>query len=161
MATPRYAIPAIGTLLQVGNGASPEIFNSIANIGDLSGPSVQAAVVDVTSHTSTSAPWRLKIPTLLDPGTITFPLYFDPASGGASGAGTFEGHNWTTGLGRLFINRGLSPGIPYNWKIVFPDGVPTTYEFQGYITKYSQKEPVAGVLTADMELTLTGIPSFS
>lgn len=155
------AIPAIGTLLQVGNGASPEIFNSIANIGDITGPSVAAAVVDVTSHTSVSAPWRQKITTLLDPGTITLPLYFVPSSGGPSGAGTFMGHNFTSGLGRLFANRGLSPGIPYNWKTIFPDGVPTTYEYQAFISKYAQKAPVAGVLTADLELSITGVPSFT
>ena len=155
------AIPAIGTLLQVGNGQSPEIFNSIANIGDITGPGVQAAVVDVTSHTAVSAPWRQKITTLLDPGTITMPIYFVPSSGAASGAGTYEGHNFTSGLGRLFANRGLSPGVPYNWKIIFPDGVPTTYEFQGFIDKYSMDAKVAGVLMANLSLTITGVPSFT
>lgn len=155
------AIPAIGTLLQVGNGASPEIFNSIANIGDITGPSTSAAVVDVTSHTSTSAPWRQKIVTLLDAGTVSLPLYYVPSSGAASGPGTFEGHNFTSGLGRLFANRGLSPGVPYNWKIIYPDGIPTTDEFQAWVSKFSQKAPVAGVLTADLEITITGIPSFA
>lgn len=155
------AIPAIGTLLQVGNGASPEIFNSIANIGDITGPSVAAAVVDVTSHTSVSAPWRQKITTLLDPGTITLPIYYVPSSGGPTGAGTFMGHNFASGLGRLFANRGLSPGVPYNWKIQYPDGVPSVDEFQGFIDKYSMKAPVAGVLTADFSITLTGVPSFA
>lgn len=155
------AIPAIGTLLQVGNGQSPEIFNSIANIGDLTGPGVAGAVVDVTSHTSTSAPWRQKIVTLLDPGTITLPLYFVPASGAPTGAGTFMGHSYTTGgVGSLFARRGLSPGVPFNWKIIYPDGNNSTDEFQAFLSKYSQKAPVAGVLTADLELTLTGIPSF-
>ena len=156
------AIPAIGTLLQVGNGASPEIFNSIANVGDLTGPSVQAAVVDVTSHTAVSAPWRQKITTLLDPGTISFPLYFVPASGGPTGVGTYMGHNFTGGgLGNLFKNRGLTPGVPYNWKLVFPDGVPTTYEFQAFISKFSLDAKVAGVLMGTIQLDLTGVPSFT
>jgi len=161
MANIPIAIPAIGTLLQVGNGASPEIFNSIANIGDITGPGTSATVVDVTSHTSVSAPWRQKIPTLLDAGTVTLPLYYVPSSGAPTGAGTFMGHSFTAGLGRLFINRGLSPGVPYNWKIIYPDGLNTTDEFQAFVTKYSQKAPVAGVLTCDVELTITGIPSFA
>ena len=155
------ALPSIGTLLQVGNGASPEVFNSIANIGDITGPGTQAAVVDVTSHTAASAPWRQKITTLLDPGVITFPLYFIPSSGAAGGLGNYEGHNFASGLGRLFANRGLTPGVPYNWKLVFPDGIPTTYEFQAFISKFNIKNPVAGVATADLELTITGIPSFA
>lgn len=161
MAIP-IAIPAIGTLLQVGNGASPEIFNSVANIGDITGPSVSGAVVDVTSHTSTVAPWRSKIVTLLDAGTITLPLYFVPSSGAPTGAGTFMGHNFTSGgLGTLFANRGLSPGTPYNWKIIYPDGLSSTDFFTAFISKYAQKAPVAGVLTADLELTVTGHPSFA
>ena len=159
MGVPKVAVPAIGTLLQIGNGASPEVFYSIANIGDISGPSTSAAVVDVTSHTSTSAPWRLKIPTLLDPGEITLPLYIDPASGAPATAGNFWGANFTAGLGRLFANRGNGPGVPYNVKIVYIDG--TVDEFQAFVTKYSRKSPVAGVYTGDVTLTLTGVPSFA
>lgn len=161
MAVPRAGIPAIGTLLQIGNGASPEVFNSIANIGDLSGPTTSATVVDITSHTSASAPWRIKMPTLLDPGTITIPLFFDPASGAPATAGNYWGHNYVAGLGRLFVNRGLSPGVPYNFRIVYTDGSSTTDNFKGFITKYSRKAPVAGVYQADLEITLTEIPSFA
>jgi hypothetical protein len=153
------ALPAIGTLLQVGNGASPEVFSSVANIGDLSGPSVQATWTPTTSHTSASAPWTTGVPTLLDAGTISFPLYYIPASGGPSGGQI--GHNFAAGLGRLFANRGLTPGVPYNWKIVYPDGSGTFHEFQAFLTKYSMKSPVAGVETADVELHVTGVPSFA
>lgn len=160
MSTFPIAIPAIGTLLKVGYG-SPEAFYSVANIGDITGPSISAAVVDVTSHTSPSAPWHDKITTLLDAGTITLPLYFVPASTAPGAPGQFMGHGFVSGLGKLFTNRGLAPGIGYNWKIVFPDGVPTTYAFVAWISKYSQKAPVAGVLTADLELTITGSPNFT
>ncbi len=155
------AIPAIGTLLQIGNGQSPEIFNSIANIGDITGPTTQAAVVDVTSHTSVSAPWRQKIPTLLDPGTVTVPIYIVPASGAPTGAGTFYGHSYTAGIGRLLVNRGLSPGVPYNMKIIYPDGLGTFDEFQAFVTKYTRDMKVAGVIQGSLELTLTGVPSFA
>jgi len=156
---PKQALPAIGTLLQIGNGASPEVFNSIANIGDITGPGTSAAVVDVTSHTSVSAPWRSKIPTLLDAGDITLPLYVDPSSGAPATSGGYWGANFAAGLGRLFANRGQSPGVPYNFKIIYIDG--TTDEFQGFITKYSRKSPVAGVYTADVTITITGVPSFA
>ncbi len=159
MSTFPIAIPAIGTLLKIGSG-SPEAFYSIANIGDITGPSISAAVVDVTSHTSPSAPWRDKITTLRDAGVITLPLYFVPASVAATVPGNLFGHGFVSGLGKLFENGGLSAGVGYNWKIVFPDGVPTTYAFVAFISKYSLKSPVAGVLTADLELTVTGHPNF-
>ncbi len=155
------AIPAIGTLWQIGNGASPEIFNTVANVGDITGPTTQAAVVDVTSHTSPAAPWRQKIPTLLDPGTLNIPVYIVPASGGSTGAGVQWGHNYASGIGRLLVNRGLSPGVPYNMKLIYPDGLSTTDFFQGFLTKYTRDMKVAGVITGSVEVTLTGLPSFS
>ena len=161
MPTIPIGLPAIGTLLQVGNGASPEIFNSVANIGDITGPSTQVAVVDVTAHTSGSVPFRQKLPTLIDPGVITFPVYLVPSSGGPTGAGTYMGHNYAAGLGRLLINRGLTPGVPYNWKIIYPDGLSTFDEFQGFLTKYARDMKVAGVIMANAEITLTGFPSFA
>ena len=152
-------IPATGTLLQVGNGASPEVFSTIANIGDINGPTTQTALVDVTSHTSTSIPFRQKIPTLIDPGMVSLPVFIIPASGGPSGGQI--GHNYAAGIGRLLVNRGLSPGVPYNFKIIYPDGLSTFDEFQGYITKYSRKMPVAGAISGDLQIDITGIPSFA
>jgi len=49
MSTP-IALPAINTFLKLGDQASPENFNTIANVGDITGPGLVAAVVDVTSH---------------------------------------------------------------------------------------------------------------
>lgn len=157
------AIPAIGTLLQVGNGASPELFSSVANIGDITGPTTQVAVVDVTSHTSPAAPYRQKVPTLIDPGTLTIPVYIVPASGAPSpyGPGQYMGHDYASGLGALLVNRGLSPGVPYNWKIVYPDGLNTTDSFGAFPTKYTRDMKVAGVISGSLELTLTGKPNFA
>lgn len=154
-------IPAIGTLLQIGNGASPEQFNSIANVGDMTGPTTQVTMVDVTSHTSASVPFRQKLPTLIDPGTITVPVYIVPGSGAATTAGTQWGHNYAAGIGRLMVNRGLAPGVPYNFKIIYPDGLSTTDEFQGFITKYTRDMKVAGVISGSLQIDLTGVPSFA
>lgn len=147
------AQPAINTLLKISNQGSPLTFNTIANVGDLTGPSMAAAVVDVTSH-STNTPWRQKIATLIDPGSVTLPLYFVPSSPGSDGTpATPEGHNGTNGLLSVFAGRQLR-----EYSLTFPDAAATTYYFQAYITKFNFKAPVAGVLTADVDFTLTGQP---
>jgi hypothetical protein len=108
MATPQ-AQAAINTFLQLSDGNSPENFPNVANVGDLTGPSLAGAVVDVTSH-STGNPWRNKIVTLLDPGSITAPLFFIPND---------SGHQR---LQSVFVNRGLptAPQSPADWKLSFP-----------------------------------------
>ena len=155
MSTIPSALAAINTLLEIGDGGSPEHFARIANCGDLTGPGISGNVVDVTSH-STGTPWREKVVTLLDPATVGTTLYFIPSSGGPTGTPLVIGHDGTNGLLSKFTSRVLM-----NCKLIFPDTASTTYLFQAYLTKFNFKEPVAGVVTADVEFTLTGEPTFA
>lgn len=148
------AQPAINTLLKIANEGSPLVYNVIANVGDLTGPSMMGNVVDVTSH-STLVPWAQKIVTLLDNGDITLPCYFIPSSPGSDGIpNTPEGHNGTNGLLSVFTQRQLR-----QYSLTFPDTAATTYYMEGYITKFSFKAPVKGVLTADVTFTFTSEPT--
>lgn len=147
------AQPAINTFLKIANEGSPLIFNTIANVGDLTGPSMSGVLVDVTSH-STGAPWVQRIVTILDNGDIAVPLFFIPSSPGSDGvANTPEGHNATNGLLSVFTQRQLR-----QYSTVFPDAAATTWYMQGYISKFSMKAAVKGVLTADATFSLTGEP---
>ena len=74
MATARAAI---NTLLQVGNGSSPEAWTTVANVSSISGPGFSSQVEDVTTH-SNANPWREKIPTLLDAGELSFEVFVHP-----------------------------------------------------------------------------------
>jgi len=69
---------AIGTLLKVGDGASPEVFTTIAGLSSIEGPTFSAAEIDVTSHDTTGG-FRERITGLKDAGTITGTLFFDAA----------------------------------------------------------------------------------
>jgi hypothetical protein len=154
MSTTPAALAAMNTRLYLGSTTSPITYgNPIANVGDLSGPSMSANVVDVTSHSNTT-PWRTKQVTLLDGGDVSLPLYFipDPTSG--------AGHDGTAGLLFIFTSRGNNNGLPRRYKLVFPDTAATTYYFDAHISKFSMKEPVAGVVTADVTFTVTGMPTF-
>ena len=143
---PAAAQAAANTLFQMGTQGCPQTFSTIANVGDLSGPSMAATVVDVTSH-STGNPWRQMIVTLLSAGEISLPLFFLPnvASGG--------GHDGTSGLLSVFAGRQLR-----RFALVFPDAQATTYYFDAYVSKFNFKEPVAGVIAADVTFTITGQP---
>ena len=148
MATP-IAQAAINTFLQVSDGNSPETFNTVANVGDITGPTFQAAVVDVTSH-STGNPWRQKIVTLLDPGTLTAPIYFVPND---------SGHQRLQGI---FVNRGLptAPQATSDWRLSFPTTPSRTiYSFSAYVSKFSMDMKVADVVRASLELILVGEPA--
>jgi hypothetical protein len=147
MATP-IAQAAINTFFQISDGNSPETMQTVSNVGDITGPTFQAAVVDVTSH-STGNPWRQKIVTLLDPGTVAFPCYFVPND---------SGHQRLLGI---FFNRGL-PTLPqanFDARLSFPTSPRSIYSFSGYFDKFSMDAKVAGVVIANVSMVLTGEPS--
>lgn len=146
MASIPAALAAINTVLAIGSQGSPQTFADIANIGDLEGPSFEAEVVDVTSH-STNNPWRQKIVTLLNGGQITLPLFFIPASTGEGG------HGAVSGLMNVFTQRQL------RWyRLRFPDSAATTWYFQAYVSTFNMSAPVAGVEQAAVTFELTGAP---
>lgn len=147
MSTTPIAIPAINTLLQYGNGASPEVWTTIANIGDLAGPTMDSTVVDVTSQ-STGDYFRRKIQTLLDSGEISAPLYFVPNDAGHQA------------LLEIFLGRSGNNGQPGYWRVLWPVAAGSVpWIFQGWLTKFSLKAPVAGVIEAAITITFTGAPN--
>jgi hypothetical protein len=140
------AISAFGTLLKIGDGGGTEVFTSIAEVGDISGPALKMDTQDVTSHVSPGA-FRERVPGLLDAGEVTFSLSFLP---------TAATQSQSTGLIRDLRNR-----TKRNFQLVFPDAGSTTWSFAAYVTAFSPKEPVEGKLSADVTLTITGQPTLA
>lgn len=141
------ALPAIDTQIQIGNGSSPETFQTIAFVSDITGPTIQGQVVDVTSM-STGNAWRQKIVTLLEGGDVSFNAYWQPMNQSQQTLLT------------LFSHRGQGlPGVPIDMRMIFPDQDATAYTFQGFVSKCSLKAAVAGVLEAAVTLTITGVVS--
>jgi len=149
------ALPAINTLLQVGQGNSPETFYTLANVSSISGPSLEGNVVDVTSM-STNLPWRQKVVTLLQGGEVSFDIFWIPMLQSSSG---IEGH---VNLLTLFVNRGQSAvaGQAIDFRLVFPDQDASTYTFSGFISKLSLTEKVEDVVRAACTITITGALGF-
>lgn len=141
-------IPAFGTLVQVLSsqpGILPEVFTTINNIGDISGPQVQVAEVETTSH-STGIPHRTFIPSLIDDGNLSFPAYWNPQDPTQNLLSPY-------GLEHLFQNRTVT-----RWRLVNTDPGRRTREFLGFVSQLNETAPVAGIMTRAVTIRITSAP---
>ncbi len=142
-------IPAVGTILKLGNLGSPQVYNPIGNAG------TQKWTLKTKSADTTNmgTAWTQSIPTLLDGGTYTVQTYFVPGSAGVDGTTGIEGHSFSSGLGYIYQNRQIR-----QFQLVFPDG--TVELFSAYILDFTLSESVDKTLVLDMTLQVTGQPTF-
>ena len=131
-------ISAHGTLLKKGDGATPETFATIAEVGDIDGPTLKSVMEDFTTHGSGGN--VEKKPVLFDGDTLKFPVQF--VSSNAT-------HDKTTGLVADRNNKTLR-----NFSVTFPDS--SGFTFAAYVGEIKFKAPVKGKLTADVTLEITG-----
>ena len=140
------AIAAFGTLLKMSNGlaGTAEVFTTIAEVGDIDGPSDSVDTIDVTSHSSPGARKEFKAG-LIDSGEVSFPINLIP---------TDPTHDAQTGLQKKKNDRTMT-----NFKMVYPDA--SEVAFSALVVKFSPKAPVAGKLSADITLKVSGLPVWS
>jgi hypothetical protein len=147
MALGIQAVAVQGTLLQVGNGQSPESFTTIVNIDKFTLP-LKARTVDVSNISSI---WMQQIPTLLEIGNLQVDIFWvpeEPSHSNAPGGGSVA-----AGLRNLFRNKTLK-----NWQIIYNDGNNSTDAFQAYVTSYAITGQTANVLRATITLSGTATP---
>lgn len=138
------AIFAHGTLLKIGDGAGSEVFTTIAEVKNISGPGLKLNTVEATNHDSPNKTMEV-IAGLIDPGEVSFDINYQP---------TAATHNVTTGLIRDLKNR-----TKRNFQLVFPDSGSTTWAFAAFVTEFNPQEPVNNVLNAQVKLKITGLPT--
>ena len=131
----------IGTLLKLHDGGSPGSYTTIAEVADISGPSMSADSVEFTNHSSPNNTREFK-PGLVDPGELTFTCNYIPDD-------TTQG--LTSGLAYLIKNRVLR-----SFELHWPDG--TIWTFDAFVTAYQPKAPIDDKLSLDVTLKLTGFP---
>jgi predicted secreted protein len=146
-----HALSIAGLLLQVDNGASPDTFQTVANVTDLKLP-LSCATVKVTNIGDL---WEAMFPTLHSMGKIAFTLQWIPEevthrnspSAGSVGAGLM----W------LFMNANTSgqAGLR-NWQLIIPDGNNSTIAFPAFVTDFAIDAKVGNVFQASIELTHPG-----
>lgn len=136
------ALAAYGVLLKVGDGATSEVFTTIAEVRDIEGPELELTTKEVTSHDSGG--WDEYIGTLLRGGEVSFDLNFIP---------TGTTHSYSSGLIKDMVDRKRR-----NFQLVFPDSGQTTWKFAALVTKFSPSSGVEDELKADVTLQITGAP---
>ena len=131
------AIEAQGTLLQLGNSASPIVYTTIAEVKTFTGPGGTATVIDVTDLSSTSKEKRMG---LADEGQLSFTINYIPNN---------TNH---AQLRSLRAARTLS-----NFKIVWNDGSPaSTWTFTGYVLGFAVSGAVDAVIEANVTIEISG-----
>jgi hypothetical protein len=134
MATTRSAH---GALLKLGDGASPEVFTTVAKALDIDGPKFSSGEIDVTNHDSTAKEY---IAALTDAGEMTFGLNFDA--------------NDTQHAALLALQQASTVK---NWKLVLPNTSPSMqFSFSGYLKDFGAKLPVEGAQTIDASIRISG-----
>ncbi len=139
------ALSAFSTMVQIGDGAATEAFSNIAELRNISGPSLTAETIDVTVH-NTATPFRRFISGLLDGGEITMDINFVPQE---------PTHSYSAGLLADMLNR-----TRRNFALVFPDPGETTWIIPGIITSFECSADPADVLMASVTIKVSGPPTF-
>lgn len=138
----------IGTALKMGDGASPEVFTQIAQVGDIKLGALTAGTYDTTTHDNTLAGYKDFITGLKDGGEVNFILFFD------ANAAT---HKDTTGGLLATFNANLAK----NWQLLlggYASPIPK-WAFSGLITKLGEFEyMVDGAQKANCTIKIKGKP---
>ena len=129
-----------GTLLKVGDGASPEVFTTVPEVMRLTGPSVRFDLLDVTSH-DTIGFFREFIPGLADGEKIAASVNWRPSN-------TVHKNLRIDAYARTLRN----------FKVVFPDSADNTVTAATYIESQIPKADVGTPLSMDISLKVTGAP---
>ena len=111
---------AKGTLLQLSDGGGPPTFTTLANVRNISGPSLAQDPVEVSCHESASF-YREFVSGFKDAGEVSAELLFDPADATQSEA--------TDGLLDIY---GL--GDTREYRIVWPNTAGSEWDFSAIIT---------------------------
>jgi predicted secreted protein len=113
-----------------------------AQMVSLSGPTLSADTIDVTTHASTNA-WEEVVVGILRSGEMGMDIVYDPANATHKNAGN--------GLLADFLGRAST-----TFTIVFPDVGNTEWTFAAYVTGFDPSMPHDDALTAAVTFKLTG-----
>lgn len=135
---------AFGTELRRGNGATPvETFTVIADVTNISGPSMERETLDMTSHGSPDQ-WREFIGGIKDGGEVSIDMNYDP------------GEDTHTTLQNDFDDDG-----PRHFQIVFPDDAQTAWEVNLVLTGLEPEYPFDDKMACSATWKVSGKPNLT
>lgn len=132
------AVNAFGTIFGIGDGEISESFTPVAEVTNISGPSLSRDSIEVTSHGSTDG-YREYIPGLTDGGEVTIDLNWNHTS-----------HDDVWDLIDSEENN-------VNFEVLFPDA--TSFIFSGHATGFEVTAPIDDKLTASVTFKVSGQPT--
>ena len=140
--TASQATIAFGTLLKVGDGASPENFTAIAEIKDITPPPQTREFADVT-HMQSPGKVREFKPTVINPGEIRCKCNFLP-------------DNSTQGFATSGIIKDFQDGTARNYQIHYPTSPSHTQTLALYVASYQPIGPMTGAFEMDVTFKVSG-----
>lgn len=130
------------TLFKTGNGASPEVFTTLAEVTGITPPAMSRDTVDATHEESPGA-WREFIAGLKDGGEVSLELNFIPGG---------------TATSALMAELDLDgPQASKNRQILFPDG--SYFTFAGILTGFEPDAPIDDKMAASVTFKVSGKPT--
>lgn len=138
-------IPSFGTLIKVSDGASPNVFQTIAGVKDIT-ISSSTSKAETTTHSS-GIPMRTYVPTLLEPGQIKFVVNFDPSH---------ASHSLTSDYGLEYLWRNRVRTRPFRLETIKADGSIRIQQFIAFVENIEASFPVEGIQTRNITLQISG-----
>lgn len=132
------AISSFGTLLKMGNGATTEVFSTIAEVLDIDGPDLSLSTEEVTNHGSTGG-WEEHIGTILSGGEVSFEINYVP-----------------TAPTQAALITAMTTRDVTNFQVIYPNAGSDGFGFAALVTGFKSKAPVKGKLAADVKFKITG-----
>lgn len=131
-----------GTLLKIGDGASPEVFTTIGEIFSNIMVGASKPLVDFTHHESPNTFREFKC-------------------GVAEGDELSIQANWVASeTGQAAVRTAFTAGTPYNFKVVAPD-TDETADFSGIVIHHDVDRPLDDRQVFNMTLKIAGSISYT
>lgn len=141
------AIFGYKTILKIGDGASPEVYTSVAEVTSVGLPSTSKDAVD-TTHTESPDRARTYIGGLIDAGEIPLEVRFLPTDSTQSASAGLLYKLWNT-------------HTPSNFQInIDPDGVDVDWTISAIVTNFDGSAPMDDLINASFTLKVSGKPTY-
>lgn len=138
-------VPVEGTVFNIDNGLSPDTFVAVANISEISLPTIQKTI-DVTNIGDN---WVRTVPTLKDMGKITLKLFWQMADATQNNSSPY-------GLRYCLVSY---PSPIRIFKVQYPDTAQSQDVFPAYVTGFAVTGMVGKAWEASVDLANSGAPT--